>query len=175
MRCETEVHFLVGTVILGLLTILKKSQVSSIFEALNSASLSRCQMDVRSVFQMRWRPRAFFTISQGIQKSFHLVVWKISLHLSLCREIWPSFKFRAYRGPFHLNQKTRGPSHIHIPEGKLLLRYLWKDWFPLQSKTWNELSSSDDMWYTDHSLGCFTEIEVPLAVRWVSQGTSGFS
>ena len=39
---ETEGHFLVGTVILGFLTIFKKSQASSTFEALNSACLSSC-------------------------------------------------------------------------------------------------------------------------------------
>ena len=31
----------------------------------------------------------------------------------------------ASRGPFHLSQKTQGPSHIPTAEGKLLLRYLW--------------------------------------------------
>ena len=35
--------------------------------------------------------------------------------------------------------------HIHIPKGKLLMRCLWKDGLPLHSKTWNQLSSSDDM------------------------------
>ena len=44
---ETEVHFLVGTVILGFLSIFKKSQASSPFEALNSMCLSKCQRDVR--------------------------------------------------------------------------------------------------------------------------------
>ena len=39
---ETEGHFLVSTVILGFLTIFKKSQASSTFEALNSACLSSC-------------------------------------------------------------------------------------------------------------------------------------
>ena len=36
VRQETKVHFLVGTVILGFLSIFKKSQASSNFEALNS-------------------------------------------------------------------------------------------------------------------------------------------
>ena len=40
MRRETEGHFLVGLVILGFLTIYKKSQASSNFEALTSACLS---------------------------------------------------------------------------------------------------------------------------------------
>ena len=40
MRQETEVHFLVGTVILGFLSIFKKNQASSSYEALNSLCLS---------------------------------------------------------------------------------------------------------------------------------------
>ena len=47
MKCETKGHFLVGIVILGFLTIYKKSQASSTFEALNSACHSRFQKDVR--------------------------------------------------------------------------------------------------------------------------------
>ena len=43
VRWETKHPFLVGTVILGFLSIFKKSQASSPFEALNSAGLSRCQ------------------------------------------------------------------------------------------------------------------------------------
>ena len=39
---ETEFHFLGGTVILGFLSIFKKSQAISPFEALNSVCLSRC-------------------------------------------------------------------------------------------------------------------------------------
>ena len=50
---ETEGHFLVGTVILGFLSIFKKSQASSPFEALNLAHHLRCQSDVRPRVQMR--------------------------------------------------------------------------------------------------------------------------
>ena len=63
VRHETEVHFLVGTVILVCLSIFKKSQVSSPFEALNSIFLSRCQSDVMPPVQMRWRPTAFSIVS----------------------------------------------------------------------------------------------------------------
>ena len=55
MRLETEGHFLVGIVILGFLTIYKKSQASSTFEALNSACHSRFQKDVKSPVEMRGR------------------------------------------------------------------------------------------------------------------------
>ena len=53
----------------------------------------------------------------------------------------PGFFFvRAFRGPFHLRQKTQGSPHIPIAEGKLHLRCLWKVGSPLQSKTGNQLS-----------------------------------
>ena len=82
------------------------------------------------------------------------------------------FLIRASRGPFHLKHKTQCPSHIYIPKGKLL-RCLWKDVLPLQSKTGNQLSSPDDMGCPDLSSCCFTEIDVPIDLRWVSQGISG--
>ena len=47
VRQETEVNFLVGTVILGFLSISKKSQESSPCEALNYVYLSRDHRDVR--------------------------------------------------------------------------------------------------------------------------------
>ena len=46
VRQETKAHFLVGREILGFLSIFKKSQASSAFEALNSVCLSRYQSDV---------------------------------------------------------------------------------------------------------------------------------
>ena len=36
------------------------------------------------------------------------------------------FLVRVSRYPLHLRQKTQGPSHIPIAEGRLLLRYLFK-------------------------------------------------
>ena len=83
------------------------------------------------------------------------------------------FIIRASRGPFRLKNKTEGPSHLHIPKGKLLLRCLWKNGLPLQSKTGNQLSSQDDMVCPDLSSCCFNEIDVPIDLRWVSQGISG--
>ena len=63
MRQETEVHFLFGTVILGLLSIFKKSQASSPYEALNSLCLSIGQRDVRPPVQMTLTPMAFPRVS----------------------------------------------------------------------------------------------------------------
>ena len=83
------------------------------------------------------------------------------------------FLIRAPRGPFCLKHKIQGPSHIHIPKGKLLLRCLWKDGLPLQSKTGNQHSTPDEMGCPDLSSCCFTEIEVPIDLRWVSKGIYG--
>ena len=65
VRQETKFHFLVGTVILGFLSIFKKSQASSPSETLNSVCLSRCQRDVILPVQMRWRTIAFPRVSTG--------------------------------------------------------------------------------------------------------------
>ena len=80
---------------------------------------------------------------------------------------------RASRFPFRLKDKTQVPSHIHIPKGKLLLRCLWKDGLPFQFKTGNQVSSTDHMVFPDLSSSCFTEIDVPIDLRWVFQGISG--
>ena len=172
---ETEGHFLVGTVILGFLTIFKKGQASSAFEALNSACLSRCQRDVRPLDQMRWRPRAFCRISTGDSDILSSWDMKDEPAFKPLQGNPAFFQVRASRGPFHLKQKTRGPSNIHVHEGKLLLRCLWKFALSLQSKTVNQFSSPDDTGCTEHSSNCFTEIDFPLGLRWVSQGISGFS
>ena len=62
---ETVGNFLVGTLILGFLTIVRNRQASSAFEALNSTCLSICQRDVRLPFQKRQRPRASYMVSTG--------------------------------------------------------------------------------------------------------------
>ena len=56
---------LVGTVILVFVSIFTKSQASSHFEALNSAHLSKSQMDVRLSVQKRLRTIAFSRVSTG--------------------------------------------------------------------------------------------------------------
>ena len=65
LRQETEIHFQVGTELLGLIFIFKKSQASSPYEALNSVCLSRVQRDVRPSYQMRRTPMAFSRVSTG--------------------------------------------------------------------------------------------------------------
>ena len=60
-----KLPLLVGTVILVLLSIFKKSQASSPFEALISAHLSKSQMDVRPSVQKRLRTMALSRVSIG--------------------------------------------------------------------------------------------------------------
>ena len=170
----TKGNFLVGTVILGFLTKFKKSQASSTFETVNSASLSRYQRDASPLVQMRWRPRAFCRISTGDSDILSSCDMKDEPAFQPLQGNPTFFRVRASRGPFHLKQKTQGPSHIHFPEGKLHLRCLWKVGISLQSKRGNQLSSPDDMGCTEHSSKCFTEIDVPLDLRWVCQGIYGF-
>ena len=65
MRHETEIHFSIGTVILGFLSIFKKSNASSPYEAGNSVCLSKGERDVRPPVQMRRIPTAFSRVSTG--------------------------------------------------------------------------------------------------------------
>ena len=83
------------------------------------------------------------------------------------------FLIRASRGPFRFKHKIQDPFHIHISKGNLLLRCLGKDGLRLHSKTGNQLSSPDDMGCLGFSSCCFTEIDFPIDLRWVSHGISG--
>ena len=65
LRQETKVPFLLITLILGFLSIFKKSQASSPYEALNSIYLSRGQGDVKTPVQMRCISMAFSSMSKG--------------------------------------------------------------------------------------------------------------
>ena len=65
VKQETELHFLVATVILGFLSVFKKSKASSHLESLNSLCLSRCQSDVITPVQLRNNTKAFSRVSTG--------------------------------------------------------------------------------------------------------------
>ena len=82
------------------------------------------------------------------------------------------FLVRVSRGPFHLRQKTQGPSHIPIAEGKLHLRCWWKVGSNVQLKTGNQLSSWDDIGYMELSSSCCSVINIHIDLRRVSQGIS---
>ena len=63
---EAKRPLLVGTVILVFLSIFTKSQALLPFEALNSAHLSKSQMDVRRSFQKRLRTMVLSRVSTGV-------------------------------------------------------------------------------------------------------------
>ena len=92
MTSDTGDQFLFDTVILGFLTIFKNFQASLTFEAVYSKWLSRCQRDVRPLFEMRWRPRAFCSVSTGDSDILSSCDMNDEHALSLFREIWPSFE-----------------------------------------------------------------------------------
>ena len=66
VRQEIKVHFLFRTVKLGLLSIFKKSQAWSPYEAFNSVCLSRGHRDVRPPVQMTLTPMAFSRFSTRV-------------------------------------------------------------------------------------------------------------
>ena len=91
---EAKRPLLVGTVILVFLSIFTKSQASSHFEALNSAQLSKSQMDVRPSVQKRLRILAFSRVSTGDSDIPSSCEIKGGLHLRHYRESHPSFESR---------------------------------------------------------------------------------
>ena len=150
-----------------------KSLALSPFEALNSTCLSRCQRDVRPPVQMIQGPGAFYIISTGVSDSPSSCEMEDEPSFKPLQVNQALFRVRASRWTFHLRQQIQGPSHIHIAEGSLVFRCLWKVGLPLQSKTGNQLSSREDCGCMELSSSCCAEIGVPLYLRWVSQGISG--
>ena len=63
VRWETQGPFSVATGILGFLSIFKRSQVSSHFEALNSLYFLNCERDVRPLVEMIRGARSFSRVS----------------------------------------------------------------------------------------------------------------
>ena len=161
--------------ILGFLSVFRKNQASSPFEALNSACLSRCQRDVRHPVQMRRGPSAYSRVSTGDSDIPSSCEMKDEPAFKPLQGNPSSFRVRVSLGPFHWMQKTQSASHIPIAEGKLFLRCFWKVGLALQSKTGNQLSSRDDMGFTELSSSYCTEIDAPLDLIRVSQAISGVS
>ena len=125
--------------------------------------------------QMRWRPGAFCRVSTGDSDILSSCDMKDELAFKTGQGNPAFFRVRGSQGPLHLNQKIQGPSHIHISEGKLRLSCLWKVGLSLQSKTGNHLSLPDNMACNELSSSCFIEIDVPLDMRCLCYGISGFS
>ena len=165
VRQETVFPFVVVTVILGFLSIFKKSQASSPFESLNFACLSRCQRDMRPPLQMRWGRSPFYRVSREDSDMPYPCEMNDKHALKPLQGNLPFFRVRASRFPFHLREKTQGPSHIPIAQGSLLLRCLWKVGIAIHSKPGNQLSSGDFLGYTELFSSSSAEIAAPLFLR----------
>ena len=155
---------------MGFLSIFKKSQASSPFEALNSVCLSRYQSDVIHPIQMRRRTAAFSRVSTGDSDIPSSCEMKHEPEFKPLQGNPSFFGVKVSRAPFHLRQKTQVPSHIPIAEGKLHLRCWYKVGSNLQSKTGNQLSTWDDMGCMELSSSCCTDINIHTDLRRVSQG-----
>ena len=94
MRQKTEVHFLVGTVILRLLSIFKKGQASSPYESLNSVCLSMGQRDVRPPVQMSRTGTAFSRVSTGDSDMLSSCEMKVEPEFKPLHGNRPSFQSR---------------------------------------------------------------------------------
>ena len=149
MRREALGPFPVATGIFGFLSIFKKSQALSPFEALNSACLSMCQRDVRPPVKMRQGRRAFSRVHTGHSDIPTTCEKKEVPAFKPLQGNLAFFRVRASRCPFHLRQQTHGPSHIHIAGKSLLLRCEWKVGIPLAVKQGNWPSSRDDLGCTE--------------------------
>ena len=134
---EAKRPLLVRIVILVFLSIFTKSQASSPFEALNSAHLSKSQMDVRPSVQKSLRTMAFSRASTGDSDIPSSCEMKDEPAFKALQGKPAFFLVRASRGPLYLRQKKQNRSHLPISEGRLLLSCLWKVALTLQSKTWN--------------------------------------
>ena len=134
---EAKLPLLVGTFILVYLSIFTKSQASSPFEALNSAHLSKSQMDGRPSVQEKLRTLAFSRVSKGDSDIPSSCEMKDEPAFKALQGKLAFFSVRASWVPLYLRQKTQSHTHIPISEGRLLLRCLWKTGIPLQSNTGN--------------------------------------
>ena len=82
-------------------------------------------------------------------------------------------RVRSSRCPFHLRKQTHGRSHIPIAERHLLLWCLWNFGIPLELKRRIQLSSQDDLGYTELSSRCCAELVLLLDFGLCTQGICG--
>ena len=94
---------------IGIPNYIKNCQALSTFKAVNSTWLSSCQSDVRPLFEMRWRPRAFCRVSTGVSDILSFCDMNDEHAWRLCKEIWPSFESRHLGVHFAWSIKHRVP------------------------------------------------------------------
>ena len=125
-----------------------------------------------SSIQMRRKTKAFSRVSTGDSDIPSSCEMKHEPEFESLQGNPAVFWVRISGVPFQLRQKTQGPSHIPIAEGKLHLRCWWKVGSNRQSKTGNQLSTWDNMGCMELSSSCFTDINIHIDLRRVSQGIS---
>ena len=111
---EAKRPLLVGTVILVFLSIFTKSQESSPFEALNSAHLSKSQIDVRPSVQKSLRTMAISRVSTGDSDIPSSCEMKDDPSFKALHGKPAFFGVRASWGPLYLRQKTQSLSHTYF-------------------------------------------------------------
>ena len=111
---EAKRPLLFGRVIFVSLSIFPKSQASSPFEALNSAHLSKSQMDVRPSVQKWLRTVAFSRVSTGDSDILSSCELKDEPAFKALQGKPAFFSVRASRGPIHLRQKTESLPHTYF-------------------------------------------------------------
>ena len=104
--CEAKHPLLVWTVILVFLSIFMKCQASSPFEALNSAHISKYQMDVRPSVQKSLKTMAFSRVSSGDSDIPSSCEIKDEAAFKPLQGKPAFFWVRESRGPLYLRQKT---------------------------------------------------------------------
>ena len=113
VRRETQGPIQVVTGILEFLSIFKRSQASSPFEALNCAFLSNYQWVVRLPVEMRWGTRAFISVFTGNSDIPSSCEMKDKPAFKSLQGNLALFQDRASLCPFHLRQQTQCPSHTY--------------------------------------------------------------
>ena len=125
--------------------------------------------DVRPLILTRRGSRAFSSVSTGDSDIPSSCRMKDEPAFKPLQEVLTLFRVRASRYPFHLRQQTKGPSHIPIAEGRILLKCLWKVSIHLQYNLENQLSSPEDMGCMEISSSSCAEFCVPIDLRRMSQ------
>ena len=111
---------------------------------------------------------------QGIQTSLHLVRWKMSLHLSHCRESRPCFESGYLGVHYTWGRKHRvALTYLFLREGSSWVAC--GSWLTFSVEDTVSFSSPDDMWCTEISSNCSSEINDPLYLRPFSHGISRIS
>ena len=153
VRQETKAHFLVGTVILGFLSIFKKSQACHLLKPWIPCASRGIKVMWFPI--SRWGGELWLSLGspQGNQTSLHLVRCNTNLNLSHCREIRPSFESGLW---WYIQLETESKVS-HTPTycwGKTPLVVLVESW--LKSSIKDRESALILGWYGVH--GAFLEV-----------------